>query len=67
MTQAMLIALLDVGVMCLTWRGLTQVSLSALLKAWLVMLVGILTAVILFWGIVYISIILFQLNDPIGW
>lgn len=48
------------------WRGLRRTKLPPIVCALLAMLCIVLIFIILFWIGVYVSVLLFQLNDPVS-
>lgn len=51
----------------LIWKELGRTALSRPVRAGLTALGVVVSAALVFWGAVYLSIRLFQWNDPITW
>ena len=49
------------------WHLLKRTKLSLPVRVVLAVLLTVLAAVVLVWGSVCASILLYQLNDPVGW
>lgn len=61
----------EIALVCLVgwlmWKGLGRTGLSSPVRAGLTMLGVVVSAALVFWGGICLSIYLFQRNDPITW
>lgn len=51
----------------LIWKGLGRTALSRPLRAVLTLAGAVLAAALVYWGLLYLSVLLFLWNDPVTW